>query len=172
MARSVRQHSAALIAGALSLTAAVAVAGVVAGAPVASSSTHASMGTKKGELLETEQTSVGTILVDRKGRTVYVFMADKPGVSNCSGQCLTYWPPVLAPAKLPSSLPGVTGTLGSITRSDNGVRQLTINGWPLYLYAGDTKKGMIAGQGSNGGGAKWWVVAPSGKKITKPAPHS
>ena len=124
----------------------------------------------KKELLETEKSDVGTILVDKSGRTVYVFMADKKGVSNCTGQCLTYWPVVVAPKKLPKSLPGVKGKLGFIKRTDNGVRQLTMNGWPLYLYAGDTKPGMIAGQGSNGGGALWWVVGPNGKKITTPLP--
>ena len=109
---------------------------------------------------------LGEILVDAKGRTVYVFMADSPGTSTCTGQCLDYWPAVVAPAKLPAPASGVTGKLGSITR-DDGTRQLTINGWPLYTYAGDTKAGMTSGQGSSGSGAKWWVVSPAGKKITK-----
>lgn len=123
----------------------------------------------KKAVLETEKTDLGTILVDRKGRTVYLFMADSKGVSNCEGQCLQYWPPVIAPATIPASLPGVTGKLGVLARAD-GTRQMTINGWPLYLYAGDTKKGMMAGQGSNGGGALWWVVGPDGKKITTKLP--
>lgn len=136
-----------------------------ASAQVASSAVVKVQPMKKA-VLETEKTPLGTILVDKKGRTVYVFMADARGVSNCAGQCLKFWPPVVAPAKMPASVPGVTGKLGVLTRTD-GTRQLTINGWPLYLYAGDTKPGMTAGQGSNGGGALWWVVGPNGKKITK-----
>jgi predicted lipoprotein with Yx(FWY)xxD motif len=166
--RTVRPWHVALLASTASLAIAASImAGTTAAAGVAASPgvVHA-----KKQLLETEKTPVGTILVDKKGRTVYVFMADKKGVSNCTGQCLQYWPAVVAPAKLPASLPGVTGKLGVIVRKDNGTRQLTMNGWPLYLYAGDTKPGMIAGQGSNGGGALWWVVGPNGKKITKVVP--
>ncbi len=138
------------------------------------SSGHQQSIVSKKELLETEKSPVGKILVDKKGRTVYVFMADKKGVSNCTGQCLVFWPAVVAPKKLPKSLPGITGKLGVITRTDNGVRQLTVNGLPVYLFAGDKAPGQINGQGSNGGGALWWVVGPNGKKITtlvvKPSP--
>jgi predicted lipoprotein with Yx(FWY)xxD motif len=144
----------------------VAVTTATAGA----STSAASVVSAKKELLQKEKSPVGRILVDSKGRTVYIFMADKPGVSNCTGQCLKFWPSVVAPKKLPKSLPGVTGKLGVITRTDDGSRQLTINGWPLYLFAGDTAKGQINGQGSNGGGALWWVVGPNGKKITKVVP--
>jgi predicted lipoprotein with Yx(FWY)xxD motif len=168
--RTIRPWHVAVLAG----TASVAiVASVMAGASASAGSTAhpVSVGVKK-ELLQTEKSPVGTILVDKKGRTVYVFMADKKGVSNCTGQCLQYWPAVVAPARLPTSLPGVTGKLGVIVRKDDGTRQLTMNGWPLYLYAGDTKPGMIAGQGSNGGGALWWVVGPNGKKITKALPSA
>lgn len=145
--------------------------GLAATASAQVASSALSVHPAKKAVLETEQTPLGTILVDKKGRTVYLFMADKRGVSNCSGQCLQYWPPVIAPTTLPAKVPGVTGKLGVLKRSD-GTRQLTINGWPLYLYAGDTKPGMTAGQGSNGGGALWWVVAPNGKKITKALPSA
>ena len=148
----------ALILGAL--TAAL----LVTGASQAAAGTGAP--TAKRPPVTTAQSPLGPILVDAKGRTVYVFMADSPGTSTCTGQCLDYWPAVVAPAKLPAPASGVTGKLGSITR-DDGTRQLTINGWPLYTYAGDTKAGMTSGQGSSGSGAKWWVVSPAGKKITK-----
>jgi predicted lipoprotein with Yx(FWY)xxD motif len=160
-----------LIAGAAAVAVATSVVAITTASAGASTSSASIVNTKK-ELLQKEKSPVGTILVDSKGRTVYVFMADKPGVSNCTGQCLQYWPAVVAPKKLPTSLPGVTGKLGVIKRTDNGTRQLTINGWPLYLFAGDTAKGMINGQGSNGGGALWWVVGPNGKKITKVVPKA
>jgi len=148
----------AIILGAL--TAALLMTGV------AQASASAAAPVAKRPPVTTAKSALGPILVDAKGRTVYVFMADSPGRSTCTGQCLTYWPAVVAPAKLPAAAAGVTGKLGSITR-DDGTRQLTINGWPLYTYAGDTKAGMTSGQGSSGSGAKWWVVSPAGKKITK-----
>ena len=116
-------------------------------------------------LLGTSSTPLGTILVDGQGRTVYEFASDSKNTSTCSGQCLSYWPLVSASSIVPSTLPGVTGTIGSITRTDGG-KQLTINGLPLYTYAGDTAPGMTSGQGSIGSGAKWWVVAPNGTPIT------
>ena len=155
--------------------AAVGMAVLITGAAVAApapawATPAAAVPTQAKAVLKVSTSPVGTILTDAKGRTVYLFMSDKKGVSTCTGQCLTYWPPVAAPGSLPASLPGISGKLGAITRPDTGTRQLTINGKPLYTYAGDTKAGMISGQGSNGGGALWWVVAPSGKKITKTAP--
>jgi hypothetical protein len=61
---------------------------------------------------------------------------------------------------------GVTaGELGTITRSD-GTKQVTYDGHPLYYYAGDSGAGQDNGQGSDGFGAKWWLVAPSGSAIT------
>jgi predicted lipoprotein with Yx(FWY)xxD motif len=118
-----------------------------------------------GALLGTAATPLGTILVDSRGRTVYEFASDSANSSTCSGQCLTYWPVVSAPVTVPGTIAGVTGTVGSFTRTDGGT-QLTINGLPLYTYAADTAPGMTTGQGSNGSGAKWWVVAPDGSPIT------
>jgi predicted lipoprotein with Yx(FWY)xxD motif len=116
-------------------------------------------------LVHTGSTPAGTVLVDAGGRTIYVFAADSPGHSTCSGSCLTYWPPVPAPATIPSSIPGVTATLGMLKRSD-GTRQLTVNGWPVYTYSGDTGPGSSAGQGVNGSGGLWWVLGPSGAQMT------
>lgn len=167
--RTGRLWMAPLFAGAVAVAVTASVAlGATASARVGT--THPQAVVAKKDALETEKSPVGRIIVDKKGRTVYLFMADKPGVSNCTGQCLVYWPAVVAPKKLPKSLPGITGKVGVIKRTDNGVRQLTINGWPLYLFAGDKASGDINGQGSNGGGALWWVVAPNGKKITTLVP--
>ncbi len=117
-----------------------------------------------GALLGTETTPIGTILVDGRGKSVYVFAADQPGQSNCSGSCLTYWPPVTAPATLPPAPAGVTAKLGVITRSD-GTHQLTVDGWPVYTYAGDSGPGATSGQGTNLSGGLWWVVSPAGSQI-------
>ena len=136
-------------------TAAIAIAGATA----ASASTA---------VLRTASSPLGTIVVNSSGHAVYEFAADSKGHSTCSGECLTYWPPVAAPSTIPASIPGVTGKVGFIKRTD-GKRQLTLNGMPLYTFTGDTKAGQTNGQGSSGSGAKWWVVSPAGKPITAQA---
>ncbi len=140
--------------------------GAIVPAGVASAGSSAWTSTRKAALLEAKSSPLGTILVDAKGRTVYLFAADSKGKSACDASCLEYWPAVVAPATLPKSLPGVSGKLGFLKRSD-GVRQLTINGLPLYTYKADTAKGAVNGQGINASGAKWWAVAPSGARVTK-----
>jgi predicted lipoprotein with Yx(FWY)xxD motif len=116
-------------------------------------------------LLGTLKSSVGSILVDQSGRTIYFFAIDKPGVSNCSGTCLKYWPPVPAPATLPSSVPGLNAKLGSITRAD-GSKQLTVAGLPVYTFSGDSAPGALNGQAKNLSGGLWWVISPTGGAIT------
>lgn len=103
--------------------------------------------------------SLGKIVVDGKGLTVYVFDKDKAGsgTSACAGQCLVNWPPVHSSAATPTAN-GVTGTLGTITATD-GSTQITLNGLPLYHFKGDSAPGDVNGQAVQG---IWWVVAPTG----------
>lgn len=111
---------------------------------------------------------LGTVVVDGSGRTVYVFDKDTadPPKSNCEGDCAAMWPPVEAGSGTPE-LDGVDASLvGTVERSD-GSQQLTLNGWPLYLFAKDTQAGDAKGQAV---GDVWWVVGPDGKKISKKAP--
>ena len=115
--------------------------------------------------VHTAKGPLGTILVDGKGMTIYLFAPDKAGKSVCYGSCATYWPPVPAPATLPASLPGVTGMLGTTTRTD-GSKQLTVAGHPLYTYAGDSKAGQTKGQNLDINGGLWTVVAADGSSDT------
>ena len=111
---------------------------------------------------------LGTVVVDGSGRTLYVFDKDTadPPKSNCEGECAAMWPPVEAGSGTPE-LDGIDASLvGTVERSD-GTQQLTLNGWPLYLFAKDTKAGDAKGQAV---GDVWWVVGPDGKKIAKKAP--
>lgn len=111
---------------------------------------------------------LGTVVVDGSGRTLYVFDKDTadPPKSNCEGDCAAMWPPVEAGSGTPE-LDGVDASLvGTVERSD-GSQQLTLNGWPLYLFAKDTQAGDAKGQAV---GDVWWVVGPDGKKISKKAP--
>ena len=122
-----------------------------------------------GSLLSAQPTSLGTILVDGKGRTVYEFANDKNGQSTCAGGCAANWPLVPAPASLPMSLPGVTGQLGTTTHSD-GARQLTVAGHPVYTFAGDSAPGQTNGQGITLDGGLWTVASPAGAPVTNASP--
>ena len=103
------------------------------------------------------------VVVDSKGMTLYWFAIDTPTKSNCSGQCATFWPPVKGPVTAGS---GVTGTLGTITRSD-GTTQATYDGHPLYTFVGDKSPGQNTGNGKNLSGGLWWEMTVSGS--TPPA---
>lgn len=139
-------------------------------APSAAPSTAPSTGTAESAsgaaLSTTSSSSLGTIVVDAKGMTVYVFDKDTAGSgkSSCSGDCLANWPAVTTTSSSPTAT-GVTGKIGTIAGT-NGARQLTLNGSPLYTYAGDKASGDTNGQAVGG---TWWVVAPSGDKISTAA---
>src|SRR5881275_2887554 len=100
--------------------------------------------------------TMGTILVAASNNhTVYTFDSDTPGVSKCTGGCATTWPPLTVPAgTTPTAGPGVTGQLGTITRSD-GSLQVTYKGMPLYFFHSDAKAGDTMGNYTG-----WSLVKP------------
>jgi predicted lipoprotein with Yx(FWY)xxD motif len=94
---------------------------------------------------------LGQILTDGNGMTLYVFAKDAPGVSNCTGGCLAAWPALTVPAgTTPTAGSGAAGTLGTITRSDNGELQVTYDNKPLYRFGSDTAAGEASGEGVAG----------------------
>lgn len=109
-------------------------------------------------------TTAGRVMVDPQGMTMYAFAADSRGHSTCSGSCATYWPPVPGKDASRGATRQVTAKLGTIKRAD-GSSQLTVNGYPMYTYAGDSGPGQATGQGKNLSGGLWWVVSPSGSWI-------
>ena len=120
-------------------------------------------GSMEGDaLLTTADSSLGEIVVDADGMTVYMFDNDTQGgdASTCEGQCAANWPAVTTDSDDPA-VEGVTGEVGTITGVD-GETQVTLNGWPIYYYAGDSAAGDTNGQGVNG---VWWVLTPAGEKI-------
>jgi predicted lipoprotein with Yx(FWY)xxD motif len=118
-------------------------------------------------MISTRSTSIGTVLTNASGKTLYWFAIDTPTKSNCTGSCATYWPPVTGTPKAASGT-SLTGTFGTITRA-GGVKQATYDGHPLYTYAGDSGPGATSGNGKNLSGGLWWAMTPSG---AKPSAHS
>ncbi|MFL6053752.1 MAG: hypothetical protein ACJ72W_12680 [Actinoallomurus sp.] len=166
--------------------------GTASAAPTASASAAPSesvMPSAGAGVLNAKKTSLGTILVDGTGRTLYAYEKDKGqgGKSACEGACAKEWPPFVAggtatgspgaspgaslggsPSASPSAGPGVKSSMLSTTTRSDGTKQVVYNGWPLYYYAKDTAPGDMKGQGVTAFGAPWYVVgADTGAPITK-----
>lgn len=110
---------------------------------------------------------LGDIVVDKNGMTVYRFIKDQAwpkSVSNCTGACLEKWPAV-APVETADTEGVVKKGLMGFTRSD-GVKQMTVNCWPIYTFSGDTAPGDTNGQGVGG---TWYAVSPAGKLVGAPS---
>jgi predicted lipoprotein with Yx(FWY)xxD motif len=134
--------------------------------PAAGGGSSSSAAAAAGGNAVTQKTIGGQqVLTDAQGKTLYWFAIDTSSKSNCSGSCATYWPPVKGPLAAGS---GVTGTLGTITRSD-GTKQATYDGHPLYTYVADSSPGQNKGNGLNLSGGLWWEMTVSG---STPAPNS
>jgi predicted lipoprotein with Yx(FWY)xxD motif len=106
-------------------------------------------------------TGLGEVLVDAKGRTLYVFTKDKGDQSVCSGKCAAAWPALtVTGAATPGT--GVQASLLSTAKQANGSTQVTYGGKPLYYFAGDKAPGDTKGQGLND---VWWVVRGDGSLV-------
>ena len=144
----------ALIAAACGSTSTASPGGSASSSPSAAASPVSG----SSSALKTATIGGATVLTNAKGFTLYSFAPDTATKSNCNGSCATYWPPVKGPATAGA---GVTGTLGTITRSD-GSTQATYNGHPLYTYVSDTAPGQAKGNGLNASGGVWHEVTASG----------
>lgn len=132
---------------------------VVVGAAIA-----AAKPSTRSATVTTARTGLGRIIVDGRGRSLYLFEKDRQGRSACSGLCATYWPPLLTNGKSIAIAGAKPSLLGSIRRAD-GSRQVSYAGHALYFFSGDTKRGQTNGEGLQDFGAGWYVLTPSGKKI-------
>ncbi|MEK6256527.1 MAG: hypothetical protein N2C13_04310 [Chloroflexota bacterium] len=106
-------------------------------------------------------TFLGQVLVDDKGWTLYIFLNDEEGVSNCNDNCANNWPPLPADGELVAGDGLDASLLGAITRAD-GTTQVTYNGHPLYYYLYDVKAGDANGQGARD---VWYVISPTGEMV-------
>lgn len=133
-------------------------------APKPAAAGQAAAGVPTASLSATGTDALGAIVTDAEGRTLYRFDQDTadPSVSNCAGDCAAKWPPALAGSTV--RVDGVARELvGTVTRAD-GTKQLTLNGWPLYRFAKDTKAGDTLGQGVGG---TWFAATPEGGKAAE-----
>jgi predicted lipoprotein with Yx(FWY)xxD motif len=110
--------------------------------------------------------SLNPVVLNGKGFTLYRFDKDspKPPKSTCNGDCAKTWPPVTLKQGAKLFLNGVDQSeVGFVTR-DDGSMQVTLGGWPIYKYSGDTQAGQTNGQGVGG---TWFGVTPEGAKAGK-----
>jgi predicted lipoprotein with Yx(FWY)xxD motif len=115
--------------------------------------------------------SLGTILVDAQGRTLYLFEKDSGTTSQCSDACAVAWPPLLATGQATTGMGATESLIGTTKRAD-GQTQVTYNGHPLYTFVQDQNAGDTKGEGVNAYGAKWFALSASGDEVTAPAAAS
>jgi predicted lipoprotein with Yx(FWY)xxD motif len=113
----------------------------------------------------TSNATLGKILVDGSGRTLYLFAKDTGTTSTCYGSCATYWPPVLT-AGAPKAGAGADAMLLGTTKRTDGTTEVTYAGHPLYYVVTDHNPGDATGQAVTNFGAPWYVVGPDGNKVT------
>jgi predicted lipoprotein with Yx(FWY)xxD motif len=145
----------------------IAVAAAVAAALIPASLASPSKG--GSATVRASQSQLGRILVDGRGRTLYLFEKDKHGKSSCNGACATAWPPLIASGK-PHAGAGAKASLLGTTKRKDGRRQVTYNRHPLYTFVKDTKMGQTNGEGLDAFGAEWYAVSPAGTKIENDEP--
>jgi predicted lipoprotein with Yx(FWY)xxD motif len=139
-------------------------------AAASSSAASAVTSAKKAPALKLRTTSLGKVLVDRSGRTLYMFGHDLTNKSRCAGACAANWPPAASPKK-PKVGAGVSKAKLKVIRRSDGSRQLSYAGHPLYRFAGDSKPGDVKGEGINAFGGIWYAVSAAGT-AAKSAPPS
>ena len=128
--------------------------------PTTADGRPATIGVSNGDL--------GKILVDSQGRTLYLFLKDTGTKSTCTGDCASNWPPLGANGK-PTEGSGANASLVATTMRPDGTLQVTYNGHPLYLFAGDKKPGDTNGEGVNAFGGGWYALSPDGNQVSAPA---
>jgi predicted lipoprotein with Yx(FWY)xxD motif len=145
-----------------------AASGSASAAQAAPTTQPAARAPGSGTTIAARTTSLGSIVVDSSGMTLYRFDKDTPGSgsSACNAACATTWPPAAVSGQ-PKADPGVAGAIGEITRAD-GSRQVTLDGHPLYRFSGDQAAGDTNGDGFGG----IWHIVPAGAGSTAAATTS
>ena len=147
------------------LLTAVAVVGAFA-VVLAFTSRPAHASTSTAATVDLGKSALGRMLVNGRGRTLYLFEKDRNGRSSCTGACASFWPPLLTTGK-PHAGAGVRQSLLGTTKRADGKLQVTYAHHPLYTFALDKRAGQTKGEGLDDFGAEWYAVAASGKAIEK-----
>jgi len=108
--------------------------------------------------------SLGKVLVNSQGRTLYLFQKDSGTTSTCTGACATNWPPLHANGT-PTVGEGANASIVATTRRPDGTSQVTYSSHPLYLFVGDKKAGDTNGEGVNAFGGSWFAVSAAGDQV-------
>jgi predicted lipoprotein with Yx(FWY)xxD motif len=117
--------------------------------------------TTKQPAVRVADSKIGRILVNAKGLTLYLVLADKHHRSTCKGTCANVWPPVPGPRpRHPGS--GIEVRHLTTTRRSDGRRQLSYYGHPLYTMIADKKPGDLEGEGFGG---SWFAVSSKGHPV-------
>ncbi len=154
-----------LAGGALLLLAALAVAGCGGGGKSNASSGPPKTASGATATVGVSNESLGNILVNSQGRTLYMFTRDSGTTSQCSGACAVNWPPLRATGK-PTIGSGANASLISTSARSDRAKQVTYNGHPLYLFKGDKSPGDANGQGLNAFGGSWYALSPAGDQVS------
>jgi predicted lipoprotein with Yx(FWY)xxD motif len=141
---------------------------VLVSAVLGDTSSASSQQPSKAALVGLGTTTLGKVLVDNRGRTLYLFAKDRAGRSACSGACAAYWPPLVSSAK-PRAARGVRASLLGLSKRTDGKRQVTYAGHPLYTFSLDTRAGQTSGQGLTDFGGTWSAVTASGRAVKSTA---
>jgi predicted lipoprotein with Yx(FWY)xxD motif len=120
--------------------------------------------TKRTTTVKVMKTRYGRILVDGRGRALYLFTRERGSRSRCYGACARAWPPFFA-RRAPAARSGADASLTGTTRRRDGRRQATYRGHPLYYYVSDRRPGEVTCQDVTEFGGTWLVVSPRGRAI-------
>jgi predicted lipoprotein with Yx(FWY)xxD motif len=154
----------AIVAVVLILSTGSSTKGSAAAASAPSYGSPATSQRTTGTTIEVRTSPLGRLLTDGRGRTLYLFEADKPNVSRLSRAGAAIWPPLAADGTLKVKGGLLASKLRTIAGA-NGKPQLSYDGHPLYFYVADQKAGQTNGQGLDQFGAEWYALSPSGQKI-------
>jgi len=124
-------------------------------------------GSTQVKLIASTVDGVGEVLTDDEGRTLYRYGKDisQPPKANCNDACAETWPPLISDS--PALVAGLDQELVSLVTRNDGRKQVTVGGWPVYRYAKDTGAGVAFGQNVSN---DWAAITPNGGKATGSAP--
>lgn len=152
-------------------TATLALAACGSSAKTTGHASAASSSSQPGARFSTAQVSgLGTVVVDGRGRTVYVLTSGANKNVPCTGAsgCTKIWPSLPLPGGVsgPTAGTGLKAALLGTTKSSDGKTYPTYNGWLMYEYAADSGPGQASGEGIKSFGGTWYALNPQGSPIT------